>query len=146
MVKFKQGKFHPKHSEKYIGDLNNIVYRSSYERKFAIWADTNPRILRYSSEEVKIKYISSIDGREHTYYMDFYIEYQNKDGNIEKTLIEVKPYSQTIPPVKGVNMKTYLYQVEQYAKNVSKWKATQQYCKDKGLKFRIITEKELAII
>lgn len=146
MVKFKQGKYKPKNPSKYIGNLNNIVYRSNWERKFMIWADLNQRVIRWNSEEVKISYLSSIDGRQHKYYMDFYIEYLNKDNEVEKTLIEVKPYAQTQPPVKGINMKTYLYQVEQYVKNINKWKATQKYCDNNGLKFKIVTENELGLI
>lgn len=146
MVKFKQGKYKPKNPNKYIGDLNNIVYRSSWEKKFMIWADTNPRVLRWNSEEIRIQYLSAIDGRQHKYYIDFYIEYKNKNDEIEKTLIEVKPFAQTQPPIKGINMKTYLYQVEQYVKNINKWKATQKYCDNNGLKFQIITENELGLL
>jgi hypothetical protein len=33
----------------------------------------------------------------------------------------------------------------EYIKNVSKWQAADVYCNDNGMKFKIITEKELGI-
>jgi|TARA_B100000941_G_C28061301_1_gene329345 hypothetical protein len=33
----------------------------------------------------------------------------------------------------------------EYIKNVSKWQAADVYCSDNGMKFKIITEKELGI-
>ena len=143
--RFHQGQFKPKHPEKYVGDVNGIVFRSGWERKFCIWADTNPRIIHWNSEEVKIPYVSKMDNRVHTYYVDAMIEYQDKDGTLKKCLIEIKPFSQTQPPVKGKNMNSYLYAVEQYTKNISKWKYAQEYCNKNNMKFQIITERELAL-
>jgi len=145
MVKYHSGKFVPKHPEKYVGDVNAIVFRSGWERKFFIWCDSNPRILHWNSEEAVIPYVSEIDNRVHKYYMDAVIEYELKDGSIERSLIEIKPFSQTQPPVKGKNMNTYLYAVEQYTKNISKWKYAQEYCNKNNMKFQIITERELAL-
>ena len=33
----------------------------------------------------------------------------------------------------------------EYIKNVAKWQAADVYCNDNGMKFKIITEKELGI-
>lgn len=32
--KYYQGKYKPKNPEKYVGDINNIIFRSSWERNF----------------------------------------------------------------------------------------------------------------
>ena len=58
-----QGKYKPSNPEKYKGDVNNIIYRSSWERKFLYYCDTNENILEYSSQEVIIPYKSPVDNR-----------------------------------------------------------------------------------
>ena len=52
MTKFHQGKYAPRNPEKYVGDVNNIIYRSGWEKRLLIMFDTNPNVLKYSSEEV----------------------------------------------------------------------------------------------
>ena len=49
---YKQGKFKPKHPEKYNGDPTNIVYRSSYELKMFHYCDLTENIISYQSEGV----------------------------------------------------------------------------------------------
>ena len=58
----------PKNSEKYEGDYNNIIVRSSWEVRFLNWCDNNTHILSYSSEEIVIPYLSPIDNKYHRYY------------------------------------------------------------------------------
>ena len=61
-------------------------------------------------------------------------------------IIEVKPLRQCMEP-KRQKKKTrgYIYEVREYAKNQAKWKAAEEYCLDRGLEFKILTEKELGI-
>ena len=61
-------------------------------------------------------------------------------------IIEVKPLRQCMEP-KRQKTKTrgYIYEVREYAKNQAKWKAAEEYCLDRGLEFKILTEKELGI-
>ena len=61
-------------------------------------------------------------------------------------IIEVKPKRQCMEP-KRQKKKTrgYIYEVREYAKNQAKWKAAEEYCLDRGLEFKILTEKELGI-
>ena len=70
---------------------------------------------------------------------------QLKEGdNIKKYLIEIKPDAQTRPPVfPGKQTKRYLTESLTYVKNQSKWQAAEQYAKDRGWKFIILTEKHL---
>ena len=95
-----KGKYQPRNPQKYVGDSTNIIYRSLWERKFMIYCDTNDNVLEYASEEIAIPYRSPIDGKVHRYFPDFYIKVKESNGIIEKYLIEIKPYKQTMPPPK----------------------------------------------
>lgn len=147
MGKYYQGRFKPRNPSKYIGDPTNIVYRSGWELKLMSHLDKHPRVVRWASEEVVIPYRSPIDGKIHRYFMDFYVEQINKDGNKEKLLIEVKPKAQTKPPKRPANVKNkrYINEVKTWGVNQAKWKAAQEVCLDKGWKFQIFTEDELGI-
>ena len=127
-----------------MGDGNNIICRSSWERRFCSWCDTNPNILKWASEEFSIPYVSPLDKRVHRYYPDFLIEFRDSSGKVKKQIIEVKPKSQTQPPKPGKRVtKSFLYEATQYEKNMAKWKAAVEFAKDNGVEFRIITEEEL---
>jgi hypothetical protein len=41
--------------------------------------------------------------------------------------------------------KGFLYEAKTYAVNQAKWKAADEWCKDRMLEFKIITEDELGI-
>lgn len=147
-----QGRFKPKNPLKYLGDPTNIIYRSSWELKLMAFLDAHPNVTRWGSEEIIIPYRSPIDGRIHRYYPDFYVEQITKDGRKEKILIEVKPKHQTLEPdakkkltPKGMISKKYLSEVATYGINIAKWKAAEDYCKDHGWKFQLMTENELGI-
>ena len=144
-----KGKYRPKNPNKYNGDPTNIIYRSSWELKLMIYLDEHSDIVKWASEEFCIPYKSPIDGRRHRYFPDFWIK--RKSGGC--VLIEVKPYKQTRPPdVKNKNKtktgrisRRYLNEVKTWGVNEAKWKAANEYCKDRGWKFMIMTEKELGI-
>lgn len=141
---FKQGFFKPRHPEKYKGDPTNIVYRSGWEKRVMDWCDTNKNVLLWSSEEIVIPYKSPIDNRIHRYFVDFYVEALNSNGDKQIYLLEVKPKQQTLEPKKQ-NRKTkrYISEVYTWGVNQAKWKAAEEYCKDKGWTFRLITETDL---
>jgi hypothetical protein len=68
------------------------------------------------------------------------------NGTIKKYIIEVKPERQTRPPVPGKKkQKTLITEALAYEKNIAKWNAAKEWCEDRGIVFRIITEKELGI-
>ena len=69
-----KGKFLPNNRKKYKGDINNIVYRSLWERKFMVYCDENNDITEWGSEELIVPYISPLDGKRHRYFPDFYIK------------------------------------------------------------------------
>lgn len=139
-----KSRFKPSHPEKYIGDPNNIICRSSWERQFCNWCDKRENILRWASEEISIKYYWN--GRVRNYYPDFLIEVKTSDGKIKKQIIEVKPKSQTQPPKPGKKVtKSFLYEATMYEQNMAKWQAAVEFAKDNGIEFRIVTEDELGI-
>lgn len=141
---YKQGFFKPKFPNKYIGDPTNIVYRSGWEKRVMDALDANSNIVRWSSEEVVIPYISPVDNRPHRYFVDFYVEAIGRDGSVRKMLLEVKPVAQTQPP-KTPKRKTkrYITEVMTYGVNQAKWEAAKEFCLDRGWEFAVITEQEL---
>lgn len=141
---FRQGYFTPTRPEKYVGNVNMIVYRSSWELAMNKFLDNNPNILRWSSEEIKIPYIKPTDGRTHHYFPDYWIEYKNKEGKVIQEIVEVKPEAQTRPPTtRGKKQSTILYEQQTWSINVAKWQAAAHWCQQRGIVFRVITEKGL---
>lgn len=141
--KYIQGYFKPKQPEKYVGDVNNIFYRSSWELKFLNWCDTNPSVLKYANEELVIPYLSPVDNRPHRYFVDFVILVKNRNGDLKKYAVEIKPEHQTEPPKQTRKTKRYLTELATYAVNTAKWKSADAYCKKNDMEFMIITEKHL---
>lgn len=110
------------------------------------YCDMNDNVLAWSSEEVRVPYISPLDGRKHTYFVDFWIRVLNKNGKERCYLVEIKPESQTRAPVLKEGKKptrTQRIQMMTYLKNVRKWEAARDYAENRGWKFIIITEKTL---
>ena len=68
-----KSKYSPSFPKKYKGNPNNIICRSSWERKFCRYCDLNENILEWGSEEFFIPYISPLDKRVHKYFPDFII-------------------------------------------------------------------------
>ena len=141
-----KGKFRPRITKKYKGDYTNIIYRSLWELKFMKYCDSNQNILEWGSEEFFIPYTSPVDGKRHRYYPDFYIKVKESTGQVKKYVIEIKPKKQCIEP-KPQKKKTkgYIYEVCEYAKNQAKWKAASEYCKDRMVEFKVLTENDLGI-
>jgi len=106
--------------------------------------DSNPNILEWSSEETIIPYENPLTGRVSRYFVDLYAKIKDKNGNIKRFLIEIKPSSQTLPPQqKTRNIKSLRYQQAEYLKNQAKWQSADQYAKKKGMSFVLLTEKHL---
>lgn len=145
-MRYHKRKYKPIHPEKYQGDPTNIICRSSWETRFAIWCDTNPSIIQWSSEETIIPYICPTDNRPHRYFVDFKIRVKLPSGGTKTYLVEIKPFAQTQPP-KQPKRKTmrFLQEVMTYGKNEAKWAAARAFCKDRGYEFVLITENELGI-
>lgn len=143
---YQQGIFKPMHPEKYSGDVNNIIFRSSWERKFLGWCDRNPSVVMYSSEELIIPYFCRLDEKMHRYFVDFVVKFRTSDGNLKTVIIEIKPYKETIEPVRGRKREeTWRQEVETWIKNQDKWVAAEAFAKKNNLEFIIMTENELGL-
>ena len=141
-----KGKYKPANPQKYVGDATKIVYRSLWERRCMKMFDSNKNIIKWASEEVAIPYRSPKDNRIHKYYPDFIVEQKNKRGEVEIVMIEVKPKKQTAPPKKPKRQtKSYIYECQMYAINQAKWKAAKEFCADRNIEFKIMTEDNLGI-
>lgn len=141
-----KGRYRPSKPQKYKGDPTNIIYRSSWELKFMKWCDLNENVLEYGSEEFFIPYISPVDNRVHRYFPDFIIKVKEQTGETKTYVIEVKPKRQTREPKKpSRTTKRYLNEVKTYAINQAKWKYADEWCKDRKIEFKVITEDHLGI-
>lgn len=141
---YKQGLFSPKNPQKYIGNPQNIVYRSGWEKRVMEYLDNTSNVVRWASEEIVIPYLSPVDNRHHRYFPDFYVEAVGKDGSIKKMLLEVKPKSQSVPPKpQSRRTKRYIAEVMTYGVNQAKWNAAKDFCIEKGWEFKVLTESEL---
>lgn len=131
-----------KNTEKYIGNPDNIVIRSSWERDAFIFCDNNPNILRWCSEEIEIPYMLPLPNgnvRKAKYYPDLFVEYRDVDGNLHREVIEIKPKKQTRPS-RARNPKTKMMENAAFMKNCLKWEAAEQWCKQRGITFKILHE------
>jgi hypothetical protein len=145
-MKYFQGRFRPKNPNKYLGDSENIIYRSSYEYRIMLYFDENPSVINWASEEFSIPYVSPLDKSWHRYFPDFIVKAKGKNGQTKTIVIEVKPYTQTLPPNYGEKpSKRYLREIMTWGVNEAKWKAAKEFCLDRGWEFQIITEKDLNI-
>ena len=142
-----KGIFKPINYSKYKGDPTNIVYRSRWEFMVMQKLDAHPDVLQWSSEEIKIPYISPLDGKRHTYFPDFWFRKRNADNTVEEILVEVKPDKQTKPPSpqNGKPTRRYITEVATWGINSAKWAAAEAYCSSRGWKFIKITERDLGL-
>ena len=138
MSKYSQGKYQVLNPEKYSG--NKLpTYRSSWEFTFMRFCDTNPAVINWASEAIHINYKNPFTGRNTIYVPDFFIQYVDKFNKTHVELIEIKPASQTILERVGKNK----YNQAQFVKNQAKWAAANIWCKQQGIKFRIINENDM---
>lgn len=138
MSRWARGKYQLVNPDKYVGN-HQPTYRSSWEWQFMRFCDTDPRILKWASEAVKIPYKDPFTGRQTIYVPDFFIQYADKKGIMQVELIEVKPQSQTLLEKTGRSKNNQL----QWAKNQVKWRAAQIWCRKQGIKFRVLNEQDL---
>lgn len=129
-----------KHPEKYDGNIENIVYRSLWERNVIYWLDENPNVESWASEELYFFYDHPVTGKRARYFPDFYVKMF--DGL--QRVIEVKPKKETTAPVTPKRKtKHYINEVATWMMNQEKWRAAEFYCKKASLQFEIWTEETL---
>ena len=137
-MKFSQGFFTPTHPEKYIGK-GSIKYRSSWELRFMNFLDTHPSVKQWASEAISIKYENTVAKKVKSYVPDFFIIYEDSNGNRKGELVEIKPHKETTLEAAGRSTKNQIQAVV----NQAKWAAAAEFCKRNGLKFRVVTEHDM---
>lgn len=137
-------KYSIQNPSKYIGNPDNIICRSLWERRVCKYMDENKNVIRWGSEELAIPYYSPVDKKNHRYFPDFIAEIKAKDGEVKTYVIEVKPKKQTKPPKKPKRKtKSYLHECMTYTVNEAKWKSAKKLCQNKGWDFIILTEDNI---
>ena len=142
--KYYQGFYAPKNIQKYVGKIDNIIYRSGLELKFFRFCDNNPNVVEWGSEEIAVPYFDSLMKKSRKYFIDAYVKIQEGDI-VKKYLVEVKPWKQTQEPKSGKGKKkaNLLYEQVAWKNNCDKWAFAKEFAKKHGMEFIIITEKEL---
>jgi len=140
--RYENGYYVPKNKEKYKGDINNVIIRSSYEKRMCQICDASPSIIAWSSEPIAIRYISKVDGKTHNYWLDFW--FKTKEG--KEYIVEVKPNGKLKEPKKPRKktkkaMYNYGLRLKEYLVNYSKFEAATEFAKQSGMNF-IIAEEE----
>jgi len=153
---FKQGYYTPRNPQKYIGDLNNIIYRSQMELDFCRICDFSKKIVKWSSEPetppFPIRYMHPISEEMKSYYPDYFVVVRQPNNIEERMIIEVKPESLTIPPkrplpnAKKKTKDNYLNKLKVVAINLAKKRAAEIFCKQYGMRYCFVTEKTIESI
>ena len=143
-IKYK-GKYTPENPSKYMGNVNNIVYRSMWERRCMKYFDGNASILKWSSEELAIPYYDTATKTIRRYYPDFLIKVKTTNGEEKTHLVEVKPSKELHPPVRtqGKRKSTVLWEMKAYQMNRDKFASARKWCDKRNIAFDIWTEKHL---
>lgn len=137
-LKFSQGFYKLKNPTKYIG-VGEPKYRSSWEFAVMKMCDENQAVQSWASESIKIPYRDPLSGRSTVYVPDFFVVLLDNHKNKRAELWEIKPVNQTLRESVGINK----YNQAQYVKNMVKWQAARNWCKQHNVTFRIITENDL---
>jgi len=138
MAKFAQGRFEMKNPDKDVGKKTPLA-RSSWEFVFMRMLDEHQGVEKWASESIQIPYRDPLTGKYTIYVPDFFIVYNDKKGGKHAEVVEVKPESQTVLEKVGKSQ----YNQQQYVKNIAKWEAANAWCKQQGLRFRVINEGEI---
>jgi len=135
--KFATGKYILKNPKKYVG-TKAPTFRSSWEYKVFQWLDETPGISNWASEPIKIPYQNPITGKVSNYIPDLMFSYLDKSGKQRVELVEIKPLKETLlEAAKSKQDKI------NFAVNQCKWASASAWCKQNGIFFRILTEKDI---
>ena len=133
-----RGRYTLKNPEKYAG-TKNPIYRSSWEHTFMTFCDNNPAVINWASESVRIPYMNPLTGKQSSYVPDFFVQYQNAKGEKRSEIVEIKPSNQSTMEGAGKSRNRQMAVVQ----NMAKWEAATAWCKNKGIRFRVVTENDL---
>lgn len=139
MSKYANGKFTIKNRDKYVG-RKEPTYRSSWEWSFMQFCDNNPNVLQWASEPFMIPYRNPLTGKNTIYVPDFMMVYVDNDQQKHAEVVEVKPTKETtFENARSVRDRAAV------ALNMAKWAAATEFCKSYGMRFRVVTERDIYI-
>jgi hypothetical protein len=138
MAKFAQGRFEMKNPAKYVGKKTPLA-RSSWEFVFMRMLDEHEGVQNWASESIQIPYRDPLTGKQTIYVPDFFVVYVDKNKKKHAEVVEVKPSNHTLLEKVGKSR----YNQEQYVKNMAKWEAANRWCKQQGVRFRVVSEDEI---
>ena len=124
-AKTRQGYYKVTNKDKYVGDPDLVIFRSSWEFAFCRYCDFSPSVKRWSSEPVSIPYYDRVSKLEEcaklgldpnnpsnwevkNYNTDFWYEVDNGRDKLEKIFVEIKPakkLKKPIPPLREASLK-----------------------------------------
>jgi len=144
-----QGIYTLKNPDKYLGDPDKVIFRSSWEQEAFKILDLNPKVVAWASEEIAIPYPKPLpDGTgDYTiaqYYPDLFVAKEETNGDVTREIIEIKPYKQT-QASRARKPQQRLQEEYELIVNRHKWAAAEKWCKQYGITFRIMTEKDMFI-
>lgn len=143
--KFLQDKYIVKNRNKYMGNPDDVFYRSSWELSAFTFFDNNVNVIKWGSEEIAIEYLMPLPNgniKKRKYYPDIYVEYIDAHGKIQKELIEIKPEKQMRLSKAKKNI-TRHYENAVYFINQLKFDAAIKWCALHGVKFRTASDKQI---
>jgi hypothetical protein len=100
--------------------------------------DNHGAVVGWASEPIAIPYLQPYTGKWARYYPDFLVIYRDVQGKQHAELIEVKPARQTFEHATRSKRDRGVLAI-----NMAKWKAATDFCKNRGMNFRIMTENEI---
>lgn len=142
---YQQGYYKPLNIEK-CKNTKPMNFKSKLELKIMGYLDRNKCVTSWSYESIRIPYISPVDGCGHIYFTDFLI---HVDTGTERytAIIEAKascfvPSPANLKIVKGRRATpSKAKMVNELIVNDAKFTSCINYCKKRGWKFFIMTEK-----
>lgn len=143
----KQGYYKLVNPEKYIGDPHKIIFRSSWEQRFATYCDNNERIVKWSSEPLEIPYLNPLSRTVKPYNVDFYVKLQRSENEFEEFIVEVKPQKFLKEPnkpkgrISEKKLNSYNEAMKAYIINIAKFDAAKKWASERGWEFIVVTEK-----
>ena len=146
-------------AQKYFGP-KHPEHKSAFELRMMEWCDKNANVVRWAYEPYCIQYVNKmvpglpdwtcelVDNKQHKYYIDFHVELIDEQGKTKTYIIEIKPNRMTIQPKEPKKKSRpavirYVNEMKEFIKNQNKWAVANEFCKQKGYEFKILTEKNL---
>jgi hypothetical protein len=137
MSKYAQSQYTVRNPDKYVG-RKKPFYRSSWECAFMMFCDNNPSVIQWANEPFMVPYQNPFTGKNTIYVPDFMIVYIDRNGQKHAEVVEVKPTKEiAIENARSVRDRAAV------ALNMVKWAAAKEFCKNYGMRFRIVTEQDI---